>query len=67
MDIGSALRRHREEAGLSQTKLSKATGITQQNISRWEKNLVAPTVEACIILAKYYGITLEELLNVRLP
>ena len=67
MDIGSALRRQREVAGISQSRLAKETGIKQQTISRWESNMHTPDIEHCIILAKYYGITLEELLDIDLP
>ncbi len=62
-DIGKALKEQRENAGLSQTELAKKTGIKQQNISRWEANTHIPNVSDCIKLAKFYGITLEELLG----
>ena len=63
MDIGTALKQQREHAGISQSELARATGIKQQNISRWEKNAHIPDVLECLILAKYYGITIEELLG----
>lgn len=67
MDIGSALKHQRESMKLSQSQLAKETGIKQQNISRWESNTHIPDIAQCIILAKYYGITLEELLGIDLP
>lgn len=67
MDIGSALKHQRESMKLSQSQLAKETGIKQQNISRWESNTHIPDITQCIILAKYYGITLEELLGIDLP
>ena len=67
MNIGSALKRQRKAVGVSQSRLAKETGIKQQTISRWESNIHTPDIEHCIILAKYYGITLEELLDIDLP
>ena len=67
MELGTILKKWRESYGISKAQLAKATQISNQNISRWENNLVAPTVEFCIILARYYGITLEELLDIDLP
>ena len=49
--------------GYSQRELAKATGIKQQNISRWENNLAIPSIENCEILADFYGITLDELVG----
>ncbi|MBQ8658088.1 MAG: helix-turn-helix transcriptional regulator [Clostridia bacterium] len=66
MDIGKALKEQRESVGLSQLQLAKATGIKQQNISRWE-NGVMPGIDSCVTLARYYGITLEELIDIKLP
>lgn len=63
MTLGEALKQHRENAKLSQTKLAKETGIKQQNLSRWENNTHLPNVLDCARLAKYYGITIEELID----
>ena len=63
MDIGTALKQQRELSGISQSELARATGIKQQNISRWESNAHIPDVLECLKLAKYYGITIEELIG----
>ena len=57
------LRAHRERAGLSQQRLVKATNLSRQGISCWEKNIRTPKVTACIKLVDFYGISLEELLE----
>ena len=44
-------------------QVEKDTGISNASISRWETGKVIPNVEDCIILAEYYGVTLDELLN----
>lgn len=63
INIGKALKEHRENAGLTVTALAKGTGISRQNLSRWEINQVVPNALACIKLAKYYDVSLDELLG----
>lgn len=63
MKIGAELKAQREKAGYSQFQLSKLTGIAQATISRWEDDKRVPNVESCVILADFYGITLDELIG----
>lgn len=63
MNIGEALKEQRQKAGLTQSQLAKETGIKQQNISRWENNTHIPDVLQCVKLAKYYDISIEELIG----
>ena len=64
INIGNALKTQRENAGLNIMQLSKQTGISRQNLSRWEANEVAPNIFFCIQLAKFYKITIEELIGI---
>lgn len=63
MDYGEALKYQRESAELSQLELSKKTGISHQNINRWEKGKVLPNIDFCVKLADFYGISLDELIG----
>ncbi len=63
MNIGEGIKQQRLRLGISQTELAKALGIHQQNISRWENNTHIPDVLQCVALAKYFGITIEELIG----
>ena len=63
MDYGEALKYQRESAGLSQLELANKTGISHQNINRWEKGEVLPNIDFCVKLADFYGITLDELIG----
>lgn len=63
INIGAALKEHRESKRLTLSQLSRECGISRQNLSRWEENIVIPNVVSCIQLAKFYGITLDELLS----
>ena len=62
-NYGEALKYQREINGLSQNELAKKTNIAQQNISRWEAGIAMPSLDACIKLAEFYGITLDELVG----
>lgn len=63
MTYGNHLKEKREERNLTQTELAKATHISQQNISRWERNEILPNIHFCTILADFYGISIDELVG----
>ena len=62
-NYGEALKYQREINGYSQSELSRLTGLTQASISYWESNKKSPNIEACEILADFYGISLDELVG----
>ena len=53
----------RIQKGLSQMELSKATGISQSAIAKWELGKTEPTASAIITLAKFFGETTDYLLG----
>ena len=61
--ISENLKYQREGLGLSQSALAKKTGISQQKISYYESGKHSPPIEDCITLAKFYGISLDELVG----
>ena len=63
MNISEELKFHRQKANLSQEALAKLINTSQQNISRWEKGEVEPSISFCVALADYYGITIDELIG----
>ena len=46
---------------LSQAEIAKATGIARSMISDYENGIKEPTLSALDAIAKYFDITLEEL------
>lgn len=62
-NIGDALKYQREINKLSQSELSRATGISQPKLSYYESGRHSPPIEDCISLADFYGITLDELIG----
>ena len=63
IDIGKALKEHRKAAELSQSELAAKTNIKQQNISRWENGTHIPNVADCIVLADFFGISIDYLVG----
>ena len=63
MNYGFEFKSQREKAGLSQLELSKLTGISQSSISRWEEDKRTPSIENCVQLADFYGISVDELIG----
>ena len=55
------LKELRLEKNLTQTKLANDTGLSQAIIANWERNLKTPTLDNLIILAKYFGCSIDYL------
>ena len=64
--IGDHMRIARENANLRQVDVQNRRGISNKNLSNWEKNVSKPCIEDAIILADLYGISLDELFGHKL-
>ncbi len=62
-NYGDALKYQRELANINQPDLAEKIGSSQQNISRWERGEVIPSIDFCVKLADYYNISLDELIG----
>ena len=56
------LRKLRKENGLTQISLQMKTGIEQALLSKYETGERVPTTDARIILADFYGVSLDDIL-----
>lgn len=63
MRYGEELKYQREVRELTQSDLARATGLKQQMISHWEANKSAPSIDAIVTLADFYGIPIDELIG----
>lgn len=59
--IGQRISALRSERGVTQAELSKASGVAQGLISKFEKEEQQPNVESAKKLAKAFRVTLDEL------
>ena len=63
MKIGKTIKELRIITGKSLMQVERETGISNQNLSRWERNEVLPNIDFCVKLARCYGVTLDELIG----
>lgn len=61
MSIGERIKELRKQKGLAQWELAEEIGSAQNTISGWETDRTEPTIFNCIVLADYFGVTLDEL------
>lgn len=57
------LKELRLEKGLGQVELAKEIGVSKGVISLWENGLREPNMYSLILLAKFFKITIDELVG----
>lgn len=62
-NIGEELKYQRIKRNKTLKQVEADTGIDNSNLSRWECGKVLPGIDFCIVLADYYGISLDELVG----
>jgi len=65
MSIAERIKELRTEKHISQEELSRATGLSQSAIARWELGKTEPTASAIITLAKFFGESADYLLGLQ--
>ena len=55
----------RQEQNLGQVELAKQLGVSNGIISLWENGLREPNMYSLIILAKFFNITIDELVGLK--
>jgi transcriptional regulator with XRE-family HTH domain len=56
----------RKEKGLTQPQLAQHLNISKGMVSFWENEVCEPTISNIIVVAKFFNITIDELLLVKL-
>ena len=62
--FGENLKEIRLYKNYTQKDVEKGTGISTQNLSRWERDEVIPNIDFCKQLAIFYELTLDELVGI---
>lgn len=60
---GKEIKEARIESGKTQMEVSRATGLPQNTISWIELDKGVPNIHQCVLLADYYGISVDELIG----
>lgn len=63
MFLAKQLKFHREQVGLSQTRLAEKLNISRQSVSKWENGWGYPDIDNLILLSQLYDITIDDLLK----
>lgn len=63
IEIANRLVNLRKEKNLSQEALAEKLGISRQAVSKWERAEASPDTDNLIMLARLYGISLDDLLQ----
>ena len=60
---GKEIKDLRKSLGYTQVAVSKATGIPQNTISWIENDEGIPNIHQCVLLANFYGVSVDELIG----
>lgn len=63
IETANRLYEYRKKNNLSQEELAEKIGVSRQAVSKWERAEASPDTDNLIMLAKIYGVTLDELIN----
>lgn len=64
--IGTKIQTLRRNKNMTQTQLAEVLSVSSQSVSKWENHLSTPDISLLPIIARYFGITMDELFNYRL-
>jgi len=65
-DLGGLISELRKKANMTQQDLADRLNITDKAVSKWERGISSPDLETIPKLVEIFGITIEELMSVRL-
>lgn len=65
--IGGTISFLRKEKGMTQADLAEKMNVTEQAVSKWERNLAYPDITTVPKLAELLGLTADDLLKGRIP
>lgn len=65
-EIGSRIRKYREQAGLSQKELAQRIGVSNSRVSNWEQGVNRPDADILGNICRALNVSPSELLDVHL-
>ncbi|MBQ8746990.1 MAG: helix-turn-helix domain-containing protein [Clostridia bacterium] len=63
MNIGYKIRELRKKRGITQEQLANVIGVSFQAVSKWENGIALPDITLAPVLAKYFGVSMDELFD----
>ncbi len=66
MQIGKNIKRLRQNKGVTQEQLAEGLHLSAQAVSKWENNMALPDITVLPLLADYFGVTIDEIMDYKL-
>ena len=66
LNIGKRIKALRKNKNITQNELAEVLNVSLQSVSKWETGNSIPDVELLPIIARYLGITMDELFNYKI-
>lgn len=63
MELGKQIKKHRQEARLSQKELANRIYVSRQTISNWENDKSYPDVNSLVLLSEIFQTSLDKLIK----
>ena len=63
--LGRMIASLRKEQGMPQLELAERMGVTDKAVSKWERDLSCPSVDALPRLAELFGVSVDTLMQVK--
>lgn len=55
------IKQYREDKGMTQAEFAAALGVHQNNVSRWERGVITPSVETLRKMAEVFGCRMDDI------
>lgn len=59
----SNLKKLRKTARLTQEQVAEKLDVSRQSVAKWESGDALPDIDSCIMLAKLYNVTIDDLVG----
>ena len=63
MELGTQIRKYRNERTLSQEALAEKVYVSRQTVSNWENDKNYPDIHSLVLLSSLFGISLDDLVK----
>lgn len=63
MELGTQIKKYRNEKGFSQDELAEKVFVSRQSISNWENNKTYPDIKSLLLLSEVFAVSLDNLVK----
>lgn len=63
MELGTQIKKYRNESALSQDELAEKVFVSRQSISNWENGKTYPDIKSLLLLSEVFSVSLDQLVK----